>query len=248
MTSTANSATTRADYGLDAPGVVRTMALIGAVLLGAGIALRLFPVLGIASPRVSQSLLWPGASFALSAVLMVGSSRIGKLRARDRLLDRLKLRGNETVLDVGCGHGLMLIGAALRVPSGQAIGIDLWSQTDQKSNSAAATLANARAEGVADRVEVRDGDMRQLPFDSTSVDVVVSSLAIHNVPTAEERAQSIREIARVVKPGGRVALLDIAHVGAYAHELRVAGWTIERSGLCPWIFPPTRELVARKPM
>ena len=240
--------TTPADYGLDAPSVVRNLALIGTALLGAAIVLQVYPVFGATSAQWSQTLLWPGASFAAAAALMVASSRYGKLRARDRLLNRLELRGTETVLDVGCGHGLMLIGAAQRLPRGRAIGIDLWSQTDQKSNSANATLANARAEGVADRVTVRDGDMRTLPFDSASIDVVVSSLAIHNVPTAAERAQSIREIARVVRPGGRVALLDIAHVGAYAHELRLAGWTVERSGLTPWIFPPTRELVARKPV
>ena len=240
--------TTPADYGLDAPGVVRHLALIGTALLGAAIVLQVYPVFGATSAQWSQTLLWPGASFAAAAALMVASSRYGKLRARDRLLNRLELRGTETVLDVGCGHGLMLIGAAQRLPRGRAIGIDLWSQTDQKSNSANATLANARAEGVADRVTVRDGDMRALPFDSASVDVVVTGLAIHNVPTAAERAQSIREIARVVRPGGRVALLDIAHVGAYAHELRLAGWTVERSGLTPWIFPPTRELVARKPV
>ena len=237
----------RADYGLDAPGVVRTMALLGATLIVAGVLLRLVSAGDSVGVHIGQTLLWPGASFAVTALLMVGSSRIGKLRARDRLLDRLHLRGTEVVLDVGCGHGLMLIGAAKRVPGGRAIGIDLWSQTDQKSNSAAATLANARAEGVEDRVTVRDGDMRALPFESASIDVVVSSLAIHNVPTAAERAQSVREIARVVRPGGRVGLLDIAHVGAYAHELRLAGWTVERSGLTPWIFPPTRELVARKP-
>ena len=79
------------------------------------------------------------------------------------------------------------------------------------------------------------------------MDVVVSSLAIHNVPTAAERARSIREIARIVRPGGRVAILYIAHVGDYARELVGAGFAIEHIGITPWIFPPTRELIARKP-
>ena len=239
---------TRADYGLDAPGVVRTMLILGCGLLVGGEVLAMFPMLGAGSERLGHTLLWPGMSFAVTGLLMIVSSRYGKLRARDRLLNHLLLRGDETVLDVGCGHGLLLIGAAKRLPRGHAIGVDLWSQTDQKENSAAATLANARIEGVASRVTVRDGDMRQLPFDSASADVVVSSLAIHNVPTAPERAQAIREIARVVRPGGRIALLDIAHVGVYAHELRLLGWSVERSGITPWIFPPTRELVVRTPL
>ena len=61
---------------------------------------------------------------------------------------------------------------------------------------------------------------------------VVSSLAIHNVPSSGDRAQAIREIVRVLKPGGRIGILDIANVGAYADELRSNGCTIEPSGWC----------------
>lgn len=101
------------------------------------------------------------------------------------------------------------------------------------------------AESVLDRVSVRDGDMRQLPLEDARIDVVLWSLAIHNVASSSGRAQAIREIARVLG-GGRVAILDIAHVADYARELTAAGFTIESSGFTPWIFPPTRELVARK--
>lgn len=224
MTPTTTPSRQGANYGLDAPGVVKTMALIAFALIVASVAL------GFASSpstkRLGRTLLWPAASFAITPVLMILSSRFGKLRARDRLLDVLAFRGNETVLDVGCGHGLMLIGAAHRVSRGRVIGIDLWSQTDQHANSPEATRANA---------------------DDESIDVIVSSLAIHNVPSAAEREQSIREIARVVRPGGSVGILDIAHVSDYARVLEKSGWTIDRIGLTPWIFPQTRELIARKP-
>ena len=240
--TTQDSTPARANYGLDAPGVVRTMAIIAILLLGGGLALR-----ANAMEQLGTSLLWPGGSFGAAALLMIWSSRFGKLRARDRLLDAIPFRGDETVLDVGCGHGLLLIGAARRVPRGRAIGVDLWSQVDQHANSAEATLANARAEGVADRVTVQDGDMRALPFENGSINVVVSSLAIHNVEKAGERAKAIAEIVRVLAPGGRVALLDIAHVGEYASALRAGGMTVDRVGFTPWIFPPTRELHAHKP-
>jgi arsenite methyltransferase len=97
---------------------------------------------------------------------MVRSSRAGKLIERDRLLDELPWRGDEWVLGVGCGRGLLLIGAAKRGTIGQAVGLDLWRKQDQAGNDPAATLANAQAEGVAERVELRDGDARQLPFDT----------------------------------------------------------------------------------
>jgi arsenite methyltransferase len=248
MTSphTVSASTARgADYGLDAPGVVRTFASVGGALLVVGIIL-LARATGGGLRSLGHVGVWMGGSWIVTALLMIASSRVGKLRARDRLLDRLALRGDETALDVGCGHGLMLIGAAHRLPRGRAIGIDLWSQTDQAANSARATLANAEAEGVRERVEVRDGDMRRLPFDDASIDVVVSSLAIHNVPTADDRALAIAEIVRVLKPGGRVGLLDIAHVGDYARVLREHGCTVDRVAFVPTIFPPTRELTARK--
>ncbi len=143
--------------------------------------------------------------------------------------------------------GLLLIGAAKRLPRGKAIGIDLWSQTDQHANSAAATLANADVEGVRDRITVQDGDMRVLPLDDASVDAAVSSLAIHNVSSRRDRAKAIGEINRVVRPGGQAAIIDIAHVPDYAAVLLHAGWTIEYSDFTPWIFPPCRELLARKP-
>ena len=99
---------TKANYGIDAPGVVRTMALLGILLVGSGFVLRAFSAVGSRGARFGTTLLWPGASFAITALLMLASSRFGKLRARDRLLDRLPLRGDETVLDIGCGHGLLL--------------------------------------------------------------------------------------------------------------------------------------------
>jgi arsenite methyltransferase len=244
-TSRTRTGPARADYGLDAPGVIRTLGSIGTVLLVIGIALlSRHPVGG--TRALASIALWMGGSWAAAALLMIASSRYGKLRARDRLLDRLSLNGGETVLDVGCGHGLLLIGAARRLPRGRAIGIDLWSQSDQAANSAQATLANAEAEGVRDRVEVRDGDMRRLPFDDASIDVVVSSLAIHNVPTSADRALAVAEIVRVLRAGGRVGILDIAHVGEYARVLREHGCSVDRMSLVPTIFPPTRELIARK--
>jgi arsenite methyltransferase len=184
---------------------------------------------------------WMGGSFFVTGLLMILSSRFGKQVARDRLLDRLALQGDETVLDVGCGRGLLLIGAAKRLPRGRAVGLDLWSAADLSGNLKAATLENARREGVETHVEVRDGDMREMPFADASFDAVVANLSIHNIYDREGRRKAIREIARVLKPGGKVALQDFQHVDAYAADLRDAGLRDVRvSGPGPWIFPPVK--------
>jgi cyclopropane fatty-acyl-phospholipid synthase-like methyltransferase len=161
---------------------------------------------------------------------MIWSSRVGKLRERERLLDSLTWRGDEQVLDLGCGRGLMLIGAARRLRTGRAIGVDLWHVEDLGGNSAAAARANAAIEGVADRVTLETADMRALPLANASVDVVLSQAAVHNIAEAAGRRQALEEVARVLRPGGTVLLADIRHLDEYAEVLRGQGFTAEVEG------------------
>jgi SAM-dependent methyltransferase len=239
-----------ADYGIDAPPVIRNLAIVGAAVIAAGVIAYLVFAAN-ATVLAYVLLVWgavAGISMLVTAGLMIWSSKVGKLHQRERLIEALALKGNETVLDVGCGRGLLLIAAARRLTTGKTIGIDLWQSVDQSGNRPEVTLQNAQAEGVADRVEVKTGDMRDLPFPAATIDVVVASLSIHNVPTKEGRAQAVREIARVVKPGGRVALLDFQCTAEYAQTLREAGWpAVERSGLQFLMFPPVRVVTGVKP-
>jgi ubiquinone/menaquinone biosynthesis C-methylase UbiE len=119
----------------------------------------------------------------------------------------------------------MLLGAAARLKSGKATGVDLWQGEDLSGNSPQATLANARAAGVADRVEVRTGDARELPFPDGSFDVIVSTAVLHNIYDAAGRERAVGEIARVLKPGGRVVLADLRHTRQYADVLGRRGLT-----------------------
>ena len=147
---------------------------------------------------------------------------------------------------MGCGRGPFLIGAAKRLKTGKATGIDLWQTEDQAGNSPEATMANARVEGVADRVELKDGDARKLPFADRSFDVILSSWALHNIYEREGRAVAVREIARVLKPGGRAALVDIRHADEYAEVLRTAGLEVRRAGPSFLFVIPTYTVWANK--
>jgi arsenite methyltransferase len=238
-----------ADYGLDAPKLFRHMITRGVLIiaLGAGFwvmnrsnaprsGLALFVALGLF-----------GAGFLAAAAVMYWSSRTAKIRVRDQILDVLPWRGDEKVLDVGCGRGLMLIGAAKRLKTGRAFGVDTWSQEDLSGNSAEAAMANAKAEGVADRIRVENADARRLPYSTASYDVVLSSLAIHNLPSAADREKAVLEMLRVLKPAGYLAIFDVLKTGEYKRTLEQGGAEIVRdSGLSFLWCVPTRWLVARK--
>jgi SAM-dependent methyltransferase len=213
----------RPDYGVDAPLVIAIQIVISVVTLGLAVLLFTLDF----SPPVRIPLAWAclfvGVNCLLTVAVMLWYSKAGKLRQREQLLDMLPWRGDERVLDVGCGRGLLLVGAARRLTTGKAVGVDVWQSKDLSGNRPDAVLENARAEGVAERVEVQDGDARKLPFPDGSFDVVVSSLAIHNIPEREGRAQAMREIGRVLKPGGRLAMVDIQYTAGYVRLLRECG-------------------------
>jgi len=221
------------NYGIDAPTVLRNLSIgAGTGIIGGLVLIRYAGPIG--RPFVSM-----GLGCGLGGLLLLWSSLFGKFRVRDALLNAVPWRGDEQVLDVGCGHGLMLIGAAKRLTTGRATGIDIWQNVDQANNSANATLRNAELEGV--RVDVRDGDARKIPFGDATFDVVVSSLALHNIYNAKEREQALAEIARVLKPGGHAAIFDVRH--GYAPFFERHGFTIMKKWMT-MIFG--HSVVARK--
>jgi arsenite methyltransferase len=240
----------RANYGIDAPPVVRNLAVGGSAILLMGTAAFRF----ISEPRWLMYILgfWgilAGGSMLVTCLLMIWSSKVGKLHKRRTLIESLNLKGDETVLDVGCGRGLLLNEAAKHLPNGKAVGVDLWQSADQSGNHPEVTLANARAEGVADRVEIKTGDMRALPLPDCSVDAVVASLSIHNIPAKKGRVQAIQEIHRVLKPGGQIALLDFTATDEYIASFRALGWEVlNRSAPSFWMFPPVRMVTGRRPI
>jgi 2-polyprenyl-3-methyl-5-hydroxy-6-metoxy-1,4-benzoquinol methylase len=226
------------DYGLDAPGVVRNLLIVGVV----GLSLLASTAIGIWSGEVALGPVagivlrfplggmgvWCGLGCGAMGIWMFWSSRVGKIRTREKLLGFIAWTGHEQVLDAGCGRGLMLIGAAKRLTTGRATGIDRWQEEDLSDNRPEGTLENARREHVEDRVEVKTGDMRELPFGDMSFDVVVSRAAIHNIYSADGRAIAIGEIVRVLKPGGQALIDDIRHLREYAAAFAECGCSDQR--------------------
>ncbi len=219
----------RANYGFDAPGIMNTMLAIGAsiVAIGIGVGVKLpwryGPVLGgliAASGAVPLSL----------GCMMLYYGLAGKHRTREAMLGFIRWRGDETILDVGAGSGMMMIGAAKRLTrGGRAIGIDIWSAKDLSDNSVETTKRNIAIEGVGDRTEIVTGDASRLDFPDASFDHVLSLLCLHNIEPKADRDQACREIARVLKPGGSAVIGDYIPTDNYAGVFRADGLNVVRS-------------------
>lgn len=232
----------RGSYGIDAPYLLAVPALvILANLINGFISKTPWPFL---------------AAFLITGCCGFGlyASRRGKFQVWAELLRGLKLCGDERVLDLGCGRGAVLLLAAQYLPTGKAVGVDLWRKGDQSGNAAEATRQNAVAEGVADRVELHTANMTDLPFPDNSFDLVLSSIAVHNVKGELARNKAVDEAVRVLRPGGRLLIADIGGTRQYRNHLRqlgmagvrrrCLGWRLWWSG--PWLA--TRLVTATKPL
>lgn len=229
MTDLPRKANAKPRYGWDAPGVMLAMLGIGGALVASGLGLVHWAPFAFAA-ILGGMLAAAGAVPLVLGLMMLQYGLGGKLRTRDAMLALIDWRGDERVLDVGAGAGLLLVGAAKRLTrGGRAIGIDIWSAKDLSDNTEQATRRNIALEGVADRAEIETCDATSLHFADGSFDVVVSLLCLHNIEHRPDQARACREIARVLKPGGRVVIGDYVPTHAYAAALSEAGLHVRRS-------------------
>ena len=236
------------NYGLDAPLIICSLT-VGAVVCLVSAFLIPGELLGnwVVDNIVGSVLLIFFLAFSVTAGYMVWTSKVGKYRERERILDLVSLKSAETILDVGCGRGLLLNGAARRLPDGEAVGIDIWRKRDQSGNDPHVTKTNAIVEGVAERIEVLTGDMRKMPFRSNHFDRVVSNMAIHNLNSPEDRTMALREMIRVLKSGGRFAICDFRNTAEYAHYFACVGVeNIQKIGPHYRMFPPVKIITGQK--
>jgi arsenite methyltransferase len=237
------------DYGIDAPTIVRNNAA-GGILAWIASA-SLFIIFRRSNSDFAQSILVNGfivGTLLLAvAAFMFWSSKVGKFWIRDKLLNLISWRGDEQVLDIGCGRGLALIGAAHRLTTGHATGIDLWSAKDLSNNSTHAVTENAKTEKVAAKISIKTGDARALPFPDESFEVVISMTAIHNINGKAERRRAIEQAVRVLKANGTLAIFDIFYAGTYVSWLRDLGMKdVSQSGVILLWMVPGRLIKARK--
>jgi len=123
----------------------------------------------------------------------------------DRLLQLAQPNNGDSVLDVGTGTGWMAIRCALEMAEGQIIGVDITPEM------LAQAALNAENVGVKERIQFALASAMSLPYPDNQFDVVLSSLALHHTKVG----QSLEEMVRVLKPGGRIAIADMGAPSAW---------------------------------
>ncbi len=141
---------------------------------------------------------------------------LGVRQIHRRLLDQAGVRPGQRVLEIGCGTGNLLLTAKQTQPAAIVVGVD------PDLTALAHAQRKARRRGLA--VQLDRGYADELPYADDSVDVVLSSFMLHHVP-ADRREPALREVRRVLRPGGALHLVDIGGADAPAAD----GWIARRA-------------------
>lgn len=237
-------------YGIDEPRSIIELAIAGFMAVDIGFLIAVFSTK--TNPILARLglLVGPAVGFLIMAVAaaLYWSSREGKVTEMTRLVSDIPWGGNEVVLDVGCGRGLGMVLAGKELEGGLAVGVDVWQRSHLWGNDPSSIWANAEAEGVLDRVAPVKADPGSLPFTNSSVDAVLSALSLHRLIRGKSSTVVFAEIARVLKEGGRIGILDAGNGGRYSTALRQIGMTdIHVRRLRFSSFPPFHVVTARKP-
>lgn len=131
-----------------------------------------------------------------------------KLRLREFVISRAPPEPGALILDAGTGRGLMAVGYAAAAEDVKVVAMDPFGRGFILGNSPAHAMSNAEVEGVADRVAFVRGSVADVPFGEGAFDMVVSSLVIHDIFSPKKMAKAFEEMARAVRPGGRLVYVD----------------------------------------
>lgn len=184
-----------------------------------------------------------GVLMIVCGLIFVHTSLRGKQLMWDDVFNKLDIPVDSKVLDLGTGHGLVLIKFAANLsPRGHVTGIDLWRNGDQSNNSLENTKKLLNEKGLEKKTTLQTGDMLTLPLAAKQYDFVTASMAIHNIKTKQKRQQALNEATRVLKKDGQLIIVDTGyHKKEYLDYLSVLGYQIKYAhtyGIVGWWTGP----------
>jgi len=195
------------------------LALLSAIIFAMGILVAVF--------------LWPFVGlvltgFGLYIILTYGMSLLlMNQHVASELPTIIEIRGDEKVLDVGCGLGKMTIGIAKVLKEGKVIGIDIWDKMEIMGNSPERAYQNARIEGVKDKVEFKYGNILDIPFIGNSFNLVTAQSVLNNLHGIMDKSKALTEIRRVLEPRGKfLALEPLRNLRGFLTFTPIAFWSL----------------------
>ena len=160
-------------------------------------------------------------------------------RIWESVILNLDWNGEGQALDIGCGNGALTIKLARKFTAARLTGIDYWGKRWEYSKSTCE--ANAKAEGVNDRVVFQKASALKLPCEDEYFDAAVSNLVFHEIADAKDKRELIREALRVVKKGGKFAFQDLFLLKQVYGDVDELVATIKSWGITKVEFIETRN-------
>ena len=201
------------NYNLEIPVALSHPQLAGVIALG--LATALYSLIQnnstIAISLISTGLVLSIFYIVLFFIVKRFTNLPRRLRARDELINEILWQGDEKVLDVGCGNGILTFAAAKHLTTGNVIGIDIWLPFAGES-CRQLFVKNSKIEGVYNKVSLANVDVRRLPYDDNTFDIIICGLSLHHISHGEQLHKAMSEITRVLRPGGCLAIYDIPPV------------------------------------
>lgn len=145
------------------------------------------------------------------------------------LVEHLEWNGEGRLLDIGCGAAALTVRCAKAFPKAQITAMDYWGA--EWSYAKEQCERNARIEGIADRVTFQKGDAAKLDFADETFDAAVSNFVFHEVRTAKDKRDVVREALRVVKKGGVFSFQDMFSQKALYGDMNEFVEILKREGI-----------------
>ncbi|MCM0583123.1 class I SAM-dependent methyltransferase [Weissella diestrammenae] len=234
------------ESGLDAPLVPTLYILTGLIVLSF-----------VAMFHQYNGYLWTilyGVLMIIGGIIFINTSIIGKKKIWASIIEEELPESAYHVLDLGTGHANVLLQLAHKLSRiKKSMGIDIWHSADQSDNSAENTLKIVQASGLSEQITIKTADMCELSISDESYNLVVSSLAFHNIKPSSNRKNALLEALRVLEAGGKIIIVDTGHnKREYMNILRTAGMENIKSktyGINGWWtgpWMPTYSVIASK--